>query len=109
MRHLLRRRCDEGQVRAPHRRLFSRYPHNARYCRLVGFDELGNEDGFDTAVLELRLAQSGMSYCSANPIVFISPVGVISKQLENTNALQPLFKVSSSSRAQDGDDDLFDM
>ncbi len=29
--------------------------------RLIGFEELGNEDAFDTAVLELRLFQSGTS------------------------------------------------
>ena len=27
--------------------------------RLIGFEDLGNVDGFDTAALELRLLQSG--------------------------------------------------
>jgi hypothetical protein len=29
------------------------------FSRLVGFEELGNEDSFNTAVLEIRLSQSG--------------------------------------------------
>ncbi|KAJ3515444.1 hypothetical protein NLJ89_g1751 [Agrocybe chaxingu] len=58
--------------------------------RLIGFEELGNQDGFETAALELRLQQSG----------------VISKG--NPNALQPLFKVSSS-RQQNDDDEIFDL
>ncbi|KAF9534202.1 thioredoxin-like protein [Crepidotus variabilis] len=57
--------------------------------RLVGFEELGNEDGFDTAVLELRLTQCG----------------VISKQADSS--LRPLFKVSSSGNS--GDDEIFDL
>lgn len=34
---------------------------NAKYSwiRLVGFEELGNSDAFDTAVLELRLSSCG--------------------------------------------------
>lgn len=28
--------------------------------RLIGFEELGNNDAFDTAVLELRLLHSGL-------------------------------------------------
>ncbi len=31
------------------------------FLRLVGFEELGNNDSFDTAVLELRLLNAGMS------------------------------------------------
>ncbi|KAF9569318.1 thioredoxin-like protein, partial [Agrocybe pediades] len=58
--------------------------------RLVGFEELGNEDNFNTAILELRLSQSG----------------VIKKG--NGNTLQPLFKVSSSKQSQ-RDDDVFDL
>lgn len=29
--------------------------------RLVGFEDLGNDDAFDSTVLEIRLATSGMS------------------------------------------------
>jgi hypothetical protein len=32
-------------------------------CRIIGFEELGNVDGFETAVLELRLSTSGRSIC----------------------------------------------
>lgn len=32
-------------------------------ARLIGFEELGNNDAFETAVLELRLSQSGESFC----------------------------------------------
>lgn len=31
----------------------------ASHNRLIGFEELGNDDAFTTATLELRLAQSG--------------------------------------------------
>jgi len=34
------------------------------FFRFIGFEELGNADGFDTAVLELRLLQSGQSFVS---------------------------------------------
>ncbi|KAF8974429.1 thioredoxin-like protein [Flammula alnicola] len=59
--------------------------------RLVGFEELGNEDAFSTAVLELRLSQSG----------------VLAKQ--KGTVLDPVFKVSSSRRQKDQDDDVFDL
>jgi len=57
--------------------------------RVVGFEELGNADGFDTAILELRLLQSG----------------VISKN--NESCLQNLFKVASVKNPED--DELFDL
>ncbi|KAJ7498795.1 thioredoxin-like protein [Mycena latifolia] len=63
--------------------------------RLIGFEELGNNDAFDTAVLELRLAVSG----------------VIEKSSGNT--LDTVYANSSSSRAlyrvKDNDDDVFDL
>jgi len=60
--------------------------------RLVGFEELGNEDNFNTGILELRLSHSG----------------VLEKQ--SGNALDPLFKVSSSRRLKkDDDDEVFDL
>ncbi|KAF7352681.1 hypothetical protein MVEN_01233900 [Mycena venus] len=63
--------------------------------RLIGFEELGNIDGFETAVLELRLAVSG----------------VIEKT--SGNALDTVYANSSSSRAlyrvKDNDDDVFDL
>ncbi|KAJ7638959.1 thioredoxin-like protein [Roridomyces roridus] len=63
--------------------------------RLVGFEELGNSDAFDTAVLELRLANSG----------------VIQKSTGNT--LNTVYANSaSSSRAMyrlKEDDEVFDL
>ncbi|KAJ7929900.1 thioredoxin-like protein [Mycena leptocephala] len=63
--------------------------------RLIGFEELGNSDAFDTAVLELRLAVSG----------------VIEKT--SGNAVDKVYANSSSSRAlyrvKDNDDDVFDL
>ncbi|KAF8205109.1 thioredoxin-like protein [Pholiota molesta] len=58
--------------------------------RLVGFEELGNEDSFNTAVLELRLAQSG---------VLLKQQGTV---------LDPVYKVASR-RQNDDNDDLFDL
>ena len=37
-----------------------RISHSRSASRLIGFEELGNADDFNTAVLEMRLAQSGM-------------------------------------------------
>ncbi|KAJ7180220.1 thioredoxin-like protein [Mycena crocata] len=62
--------------------------------RLVGFEELGNSDAFDTAVLELRLAVSG----------------VIQKTSGHT--LDNVYANSSSRtlyRVKDNDDDVFDL
>lgn len=39
--------------------LLDRFSHLSRSSSLVGFEELGNSDVFETAVLELRLSQSG--------------------------------------------------
>jgi len=57
--------------------------------RLVGFEELGNSDAFDTAVLELRL----------------SSCGVI--QNSSSSTIQPLFR--SRQLQNDGDDEVFDL
>ncbi|KAJ7283529.1 thioredoxin-like protein [Mycena rebaudengoi] len=63
--------------------------------RLVGFEELGNNDTFDTAVLELRLAVSG----------------VIQKATGNT--LETYANTSSASRhlyrVKKDDEDVFDL
>jgi len=58
--------------------------------RLVGFEELGNEDSFNTAVLELRLSQSG----------------VIQKTTGSN--LDTIFKVSSHRGKEEGDE-IFDL
>lgn len=56
--------------------------------RLIGFEELGNDDSFDTAVLELRLLNAG---------AIERPSG---------NAFDPVYKVASASG---GDDEVFDL
>ncbi|KAG6911211.1 hypothetical protein DXG01_003078 [Tephrocybe rancida] len=59
--------------------------------RLIGFEELGNSDKFDTAVLELRL-----SLC-----------GVVQKT-GNQFSLDPVYNVASSRKNED-EDDVFDL
>ncbi|KAJ2930237.1 hypothetical protein H1R20_g6903, partial [Candolleomyces eurysporus] len=56
--------------------------------RLVGFEELGNSDDFDTAALELRLATSGVI------------------QKASTSRSDPLFRVASKKKDDDDDFDL---
>ncbi|KAH6915335.1 GTPase inhibitor [Coprinopsis sp. MPI-PUGE-AT-0042] len=58
--------------------------------RVVGFEELGNSDNFDTATLELRLKTAGVL------------------QAMNPNRTETIFRASSS-RARDADDDDFDL
>ncbi|RDB22590.1 Thioredoxin domain-containing protein plp1 [Hypsizygus marmoreus] len=58
--------------------------------KLIGFEQLGNSDKFDTAVLELRL-----SMC-----------GVIQKA--GSGSLAPVYKVASR-RENDDDGDVFDL
>ncbi|KAF8165235.1 thioredoxin-like protein [Crassisporium funariophilum] len=60
--------------------------------RLIGFEELGNNDAFDTAILELRL----------------SSCGVIQKS-SSSKTLEPLFQVSSRRSQRDNDDEDFDL
>ncbi|KXN86420.1 Queuine tRNA-ribosyltransferase-like protein [Leucoagaricus sp. SymC.cos] len=56
--------------------------------RLIGFEELGNNDSFDTAVLESRLLNAG---------VIQRPSG---------NTFDPVFRVTGASG---GDDEVFDL
>ncbi|GLB33928.1 putative NTP binding protein [Lyophyllum shimeji] len=58
--------------------------------RLIGFEQLGNSDKFDTAVLELRLSQCG----------------VIQKTGNKFN-VEPLYKVASRRNADD--EEVFDL
>ncbi|KIK68008.1 hypothetical protein GYMLUDRAFT_803974 [Collybiopsis luxurians FD-317 M1] len=59
--------------------------------RLIGFDELGNNDTFTTATLELRL-----SVC-----------GVI--QQATGNIMDPIYTVSSGNRRNEDNGDVFDL
>jgi len=58
--------------------------------RIIGFEELGNIDGFETAVLELRLSESGVI------------------QKAKGNSLEMVYKMSSSHREGDNDE-VFDL
>ncbi|KAJ6485177.1 thioredoxin-like protein [Mycena vitilis] len=62
--------------------------------RLVGFEELGNNDAFDTAVLELRLAVSGVIEKSS---------GSALESYANSSSSRALYRV------KDDDDDVFDL
>ncbi|KAF8238797.1 GTPase inhibitor [Tricholoma matsutake] len=57
--------------------------------RIIGFEELGNIDGFETAVLDLRLSASGIL------------------QKTKGNSLEMVYKISSSHR--EGDGEVFDL
>ncbi|KAL4081650.1 hypothetical protein V8B97DRAFT_1913636 [Scleroderma yunnanense] len=62
--------------------------------RLIGFEELGNSDAFETAALELRLSQSG----------------VLQKAVDQFGALS--YTVQSGkgrNQTSEGDDDVFDL
>ncbi|EEB90436.1 hypothetical protein MPER_11357 [Moniliophthora perniciosa FA553] len=75
--------------------------------RLIGFEDLGNNDAFSTAALELRLAQTGLflylSSSSEDQLPTFSK-GVIQKPNE---AKDLLYKVASARK--DDDDDVFDL
>ena len=74
--------------------------------RLVGFEELGNVDSFDTAVLELRLSQCGKStnFLTRRDLHLIVHSGAIQKTSSNRD---PLYKVAS--KKSNDDDDEFDL
>ena len=80
--------------------------HLKRIRRLVGFEELGNNDSFATGVLELRLSQSGMQ-----SIVFQSNnahrrIGVLKKQ--QGTVMDPVYQVASY-RKTDDSEEVFDL
>ncbi|KAJ3828402.1 thioredoxin-like protein [Lentinula raphanica] len=77
--------------------------------RVVGFEELGNNDGFTTAALELRL-----SVCGRRPLHFSNFLmphwfsGVIQKP--TGNVMDPIYSVSSKYRREEDDNgDIFDL
>jgi len=70
---------------------------------LIGFEELGNSDGFGTAVLELRLSKSGLSIFSGRLArVFNDAIGIINQQAESSS--NPIYKI-----VLDKDDKVFDL
>lgn len=74
------------------------------FLRLIGFEELGNNDNFDTAVLELRLLNAGLSAPFVETIFVTLSIGAI--EVPDRNTLNPVYKVMSSSR---DNDEVFDL
>ena len=76
----------------------------------MGFEELGNNDAFTTAALELRLSVCGMS-STLNIVEFGTKIlsGVIHKP--TGNVMDPIYTVSSRGRNNQDDDnaDVFDL
>lgn len=84
---------------------------------LIGFEELGNNDAFETAVLELRLANSGSDILfTLSPISNCQSSGVLQKA-RNAYESGVTYNVSSSSNTRKlrrgeqtiQDDDEFDL
>ncbi|KAK0468158.1 thioredoxin-like protein [Desarmillaria tabescens] len=77
--------------------------------RIIGFEELGNNDAFTTAMLELRLSVSGRSLYK----ILGNPPGVLQKQ--QPPGVNDIYNVSSSSairtkrKEQEDDRDIFDL
>ncbi|KAI6105810.1 thioredoxin-like protein [Pisolithus sp. B1] len=80
--------------------------------RLIGFEEIGNSDVFETAVLELRLSRSGMVVVDDVYDVHSLVLGVLQKAADQLGALS--YSISPASgrnlrtRTTD-DDDVFDL
>lgn len=79
-------------------------PGSEKFLRLIGFEELGNNDNFDTAVLELRLLNAGLSAPFVETIFVTLSIGAV--EVPDRNTLNPVYKVMSSSR---DDDEVFDL
>jgi hypothetical protein len=75
-------------------------------CRIIGFEELGNIDGFETAVLDLRLSASGQSSVLVHEPYSYASVGVIQKT--KGSSLEMVYKISSGRRKGD-DGEVFDL
>jgi hypothetical protein len=79
--------------------------------RIIGFEELGNNDGFETAALELRLATSGkQAHCSLIVRnIEESGAGVIQKT--TGEHMRTLYSVASKkARANDdADAEIYDL
>ncbi|KAG6880387.1 hypothetical protein C0992_007798 [Termitomyces sp. T32_za158] len=62
-----------------------------RVTALIGFEQLGNSDKFDTAILELRLSMCGVIQKTGNEF-----------------SMDPVYKVVTS-RKDENDDEVFDL
>ncbi|KAF8917895.1 thioredoxin-like protein [Mucidula mucida] len=74
--------------------------------RLVGFEELGNNDGFATAVLELRLSGSGIEVLGLSLPQSNVSKGVLQRQ--QPSGVNQIYAVSSSRRKGENDE-VFDL
>ncbi|KAG2116074.1 thioredoxin-like protein [Suillus discolor] len=85
--------------------------------RLIGFEELGNNDAFETAVLELRLANSGSDLAYTSSLMSNRPSTGVLQKARNAYESGITYNVSSSSNTSklrrggqtDQDDDEFDL
>lgn len=83
-----------------------------RSFSLVGFEELGNSDVFKTAVLELRLSQSGKFGLLAVDLIFLLliylDIGVL-QRAENSLSLNRRGSAKDNIRKENEDDEEFDL
>ena len=83
--------------------------------RIIGFEELGNSDAFNTSTLELRLEQTGMAIRVGPHVSFAEGlVGVIQKEAQFAPTVQHVRSTVSRSnnrlrRTDDDDDSDFDL
>lgn len=73
---------------------------------MVGFEELGNNDGFATAVLELRLSGSGIEVLGLSLPQSNVSKGVLQRQ--QPSGVNQIYAVSSSRRKGENDE-VFDL
>lgn len=85
------------------------------FDRLVGFDDLGNTDDFNTSTLELQLSNAGKRIQKTNPestsrslFPFLS-AGVIRKKEEKAATQKKSIFQTVDSDGDDDDDYWFDM
>jgi hypothetical protein len=84
---------------------------------LIGFEELGNNDAFETAVLELRLANSGSDLLFTLSLISNCHSSGVLQKARNAYESGVTYNVSSSSNTRklrrgqqtDQDDDEFDL
>ena len=75
--------------------------------RLIGFEDLGNNDSFSDGALELRLAQTGtLALPCADRQDRVADQGTTGAlQKPNSSGLEPIYQVASSKKHNYADDD----
>lgn len=88
----------------------------SRSSSLIGFEELGNSDVFETAVLELRLSQSGELVFANQDLIFCLliylEIGVLQKaenSFNQTYSVNPRGSARDKLRKGNEDDEEFDL